>query len=232
MGVDACPKGWVAVRLHLGTHRLEASVIREAEQLFAISNTRIIAIDIPIGLPDAGPRGCDALAREQLGPRRSSVFPAPVRPALRARSRPDASRITFARDGRKVSCQAFALYDKIAAVDEVLRTSPEIRHRVFEVHPEVSFWAWNRFRPMTHRKKRREGKLERESLIRERYGSAGIATLTDLRERYWCHEVGDDDIHDAFAALWTAERINSKRFQSFPDEPAHDAVGLPMRIVF
>ena len=40
-----------------------------------------LAIDIPIGIPEAGARPADREARALLGPRRNSVFPAPVRAA-------------------------------------------------------------------------------------------------------------------------------------------------------
>ena len=232
IGVDACPAGWVAVRLHLNTRRLEGILVDQIELLFSMPAVAVAAVDIPIGLPETGRRGCDVLARERLGSRRSSVFPAPIRSALNAPSREDASRITFARDGRRVTCQAFALYGKIAKVDRLLRASPMLRQRVFEIHPEISFWAWNGYQPLAHRKKSHDGKTERLRLIRDRYGDDGIAIMTALRDRHWCHEVADDDLHDAFAALWTAERIYTAQFRSLPEEPVVDFVGLPMRIAF
>jgi predicted RNase H-like nuclease len=52
----------------------------------ALASGGIVAagIDIPIGLTASGPRSCDLEARRLLGPRRSSVFPAPAREVLRA----------------------------------------------------------------------------------------------------------------------------------------------------
>lgn len=41
----------------------------------------------------------------------------------------------------------------------------------------------------------------------------------------------DDDIFDAFAALWTAERISRGESGSLPEEPVSDSASLPMRMV-
>ena len=40
------------------------------------------------------------------------------------------------------------------------------------------------------------------------------------------------DILDAFAALWTAERIAAGRARTLPEQPPMDDTGLPMRIVY
>ena len=42
----------------------------------------------------------------------------------------------------------------------------------------------------------------------------------------------DDDIADAFAALWTARRIVAGIARSLPDVPSLDRAGLPMRMVY
>ena len=50
-----------------------------------VSAIQVIAVDIPIGLPDsAEPRAADIEARKLLGKRRSSVFPTPHRAVLEA----------------------------------------------------------------------------------------------------------------------------------------------------
>ena len=46
----------------------------------------LVLIDIPIGLPKKESRLCDRLAREKLGPRRSSVFTVPCRDAVYAKN--------------------------------------------------------------------------------------------------------------------------------------------------
>jgi hypothetical protein len=44
-------------------------------------------------------------------------------------------------------------------------------------------------------------------------------------------EVADDDILDAFAALWTAERIAPGEAVTLPEVPPRDRHGLPMEMV-
>ena len=51
------------------------------EVLDRVKQAAIIAVDVPIGLPDSGARGCALEARQILRkPRSASVFPAPVLP--------------------------------------------------------------------------------------------------------------------------------------------------------
>jgi predicted RNase H-like nuclease len=52
----------------------------------------VVAIDIPIGLPDTGRRQADLEARAVVGPRWRSVFLSPVRAALQADDHPTAVR--------------------------------------------------------------------------------------------------------------------------------------------
>jgi predicted RNase H-like nuclease len=48
----------------------------------------------------------------------------------------------------------------------------------------------------------------------------------EVRDRYRVKDVG----HDAFAALWTAERIFAGTATVLPDPPPVDAVGLRMEV--
>jgi predicted RNase H-like nuclease len=140
-GVDGTPGGWAVIIMQAGR-----SVIQKVAALSSIidgdTDFDIIAIDIPIGLLDAyeiGGRACDRAARKFLGkPRRNSIFPAPVRPVLAATLWDDAcvrSRAS-APHGKALTKQTFAILPKIREVDELLRTRPELREVVREVHPE------------------------------------------------------------------------------------------------
>lgn len=192
----------------------------------------IVALDIPIGLPDAGRRACDDEARARLGwPRRNSVFPAPIRPALDARDRAHAARITERADGRRVGAQAWALYPKIRDVDAWLRESASARRAVYEVHPEVSFWHWNGGVPFVASKKSQAGHAQRRALVEQHYGR-GIAARARAETEPRVTWLADDDILDAFAALYTAERIARGEHATLPEAPPRDAAGLPMRIVY
>jgi predicted RNase H-like nuclease len=230
-GVDGCRAGWICVLRDEAAGPIEAKVLPTAADLFSQAPTpHVIAIDVPIGLPDAGRRECDGLARQMLGwPRRNSVFPAPVRAALTARTREEASKITSGIDGRRVGIQAWSIYAKIREVDDRLRGEPSLRQRVREVHPEVCFCAWNGFQAMRVSKKRRAGREERLSLVR---GHFGPEAYEQARSGFRRKDVANDDILDAFAALWTAERILGGQAESLPNRPQTDSEGLRMEIVY
>ncbi len=82
---------------------------------------------------------------------------------------------------------------------------------------------------MPHSKKKPQGREDRLRLVTSRYGTAAWAAARDHSTK---GEVADDDILDAFAALWTAERILRGEARSLPPAPPTDRAGLPMRIVY
>ena len=96
----------------------------------------VVAVDIPIGLPDTGRRQADILARKAVGPLWPSVFMTPVRPAMEAPDYATVADLSPRLAGEGISRQAFALQAKILQVDRWVRETP---HRVVEVHPEASF---------------------------------------------------------------------------------------------
>jgi predicted RNase H-like nuclease len=117
---------------------------------------------------------------------------------------------------------------KIREVDEALRANPQLRERVYEVHPEVTFRVW-RGAAMNHSKKTQAGHADRIRLISAHFGEDAFETV---RAKHRPRDVADDDILDAFAALRTAERIANGVSRSLPEVPPFDAAGLPMRIVY
>jgi predicted RNase H-like nuclease len=225
-GVDGCRGGWVAVIAQAGAP-VRARVYKCFEDLVKdLHGARVIAVDIPIGLPDCGPRNCDLEARQRLGPRRSSVFPAPLRPVLGAQTHAEACRIRRSIEGKRMSRQSFGILNKVREVDRVLRKRPNLRRKVVEVHPELSFAMW-RGRPMRYPKRTAAGKAERLRLINPTWAEAVIRCAA-LIERKRC---GLDDLLDAFAGLWSARRLALAEAIQLPDKPAADSCQLPMRIV-
>jgi predicted RNase H-like nuclease len=230
-GVDGCKFGWIAITLNTHswviTHALHPDGVTLVN---AYSESEVIAIDIPIGLTEQGARACDQAARSLLGrPRSSSVFPAPIRPALAAPNREEADRITREADGRGVGAQAWNIYNRVRDMDGLLRSSSRLRERVYETHPEVCFRAMNGGRSMTYSKHSREGLDGRRCLIDQYFGADRFARV---RRSYPKTQVSDDDILDAFALCWTANRILRRQAASLPEPPPFDLHGLPMRILY
>ena len=80
---------------------------------------------------------------------------------------------------------------------------------------------------MAYKKKCKEGKAERRNLIVEYFGNK---VAQETRTKYLAKHVSDDDIHDAFAALWTAERIFEGKAGVIPDPSPCDAMGLHLEM--
>ena len=229
-GLDGCKPGWIAIYKGLNEREIQSGVVARIEELFAVlEELSVVAIDIPIGLTESGPRQCDRLARRAIGPRASSVFPAPIRAVIDALTYTDASRISRERQDCGISQQSFAIYPKVRSVDEALRSNPQIRDKVYEVHPEVCFRAWNGGAAMMHPKKTLTGGSDRLRLVSSHFGENAFQSV---RARHSRRDVADDDILDAFAALWTAERIAAGTARTLPEQPPVDTAGLPMRIVY
>jgi predicted RNase H-like nuclease len=222
-GIDGCGSQWLAIAHEPGSTNFVAKLYETQE--LQVQPWALAAIDIPIGLPDKGPREADIAARKFIGPRRNSVFPCPIRPALTANSWREGCEITFAHDGRRISQQTFAILPKIREVDECIR-SANLQQRFFEIHPEVSFAAWNGGW-LQHAKKNASGEEQRRMLIAKHFGTNAFADVeSQVRQR----GVATDDIGDAFAALWSANRLFSGSAQRLPNHQTKDTYGLPMNI--
>jgi predicted RNase H-like nuclease len=227
VGVDGCRAGWLVCRYIAG--EINFGVYASfAEILAGESRARVIAIDIPIGLRDDGrPRQCDLDARHLLaGGRASSVFPAPARCLLRQQDYVSACTLSRRLYGKAVSQQAFGLYRKIFEADAVME--PSLQDRVYEVHPEVCFWAVNRS-SMRHGKKSPQGYDERRTIL-----LVALAPRIPARDevRQLGLRVQPDDLLDAAVAALTAHRIAQGMAERLPVEPEFDAKGLRMEMVY
>jgi predicted RNase H-like nuclease len=188
----------------------------------------VIGVDIPIGLPEEGARKCEKEARQLLGwPHMTSVFSAPLRPCLVARTYEQACGIRFRIEEKKMSRQAFGILPKIREVDDVLATARSLSARVIEVHPEVSFLLMNGGAPMRHRKKSPDGKAERRALLEAQWPDSIEGMRASLRGQ----DYALDDLHDSMAALWSARRWVSGKARVLGDPAVRDRAGLPMKIV-
>ena len=194
-GTDGCSSGWLCIEQG-ENGLLSPRLHRTTSELLAYAGTfDLLTIDIPIGLRDDGPRQVDILARRLLGPRASSVFPAPVRAALDGESYLDACARSAAACGKRLSRQAFAILPKISEVDKGLRADSQVAERVREVHPEVCFYFLNNKQPMAHPKKSGQGYLDRFRLLERHFGAA----IADLRSQVPRRDAADDDL---WTPLW------------------------------
>jgi len=246
-GVDGCSAGWVAAFVRPDGHEARIKLVpRFVDVLEGPEQAEIIAVDIPIGLPECGGRGgrtTENTVRPLLGARQSSVFSIPSRTAVFAELGPFADQAALfgahqraclsaratSDPPRGVAIQAFMIFPKIREVDLVLRGDSSAAKRVFETHPELAFWRLNGERALSEPKKVK-GKcyepglaLRRRLLVAAGFPAA-VANGAPLRG------AGLDDLLDALACAAIARRLHAGVAQSFPHPPPRDAFGLPMAI--
>ncbi len=202
-GVDGCRAGWLLALARPGDGEVHLRVVpRFAEVIAAPEAPAVIAIDIPIGLPEQaghGGRTADDMVRPFLGARRSSVFSVPSRRAVFAEVGPfgdQQSRYAAHQRAcavarrtsdppRSITIFAFGIFSKIREVDAVLQSDRSLHGRV-----------------------------------------RAAAAVNGGPPK----GAGRDDLLDALACAAIARRIHRGLARPFPDPPERDACGLPMAI--
>jgi len=234
-GADGCSGGWIVAFVRPAGDEVRVRIMpRFADVLAAPEAPKVIAVDMPIGLPERtglGGRAAENAVRPLLGQRQSSVFSVPSRAAIYAGDYSDACRIASETSDppRKVSKQLFNIAPKIREVDECLRADADAAKRTFEVHPELAFWRLNGERALMEPKKVKSRcyepglQLRRELLIAAGLSAAAVNTAPPKG-------AGPDDLLDALACLAIARRLHANLARPFPDPPPRDAFGLRMAI--
>jgi predicted RNase H-like nuclease len=228
-GVDACRRGWVAVRLDVpgpGEVRadgLRVEAVRVHQSLAGVLGTGalegggagVVGIDMPLGLLESGWREADLAAYGLLGPRRSSVFAIPPRAVWAQDSYQAANRRCGELTGRGFSIQAWGLRAKLIEADGYRASCG---HPLYEVHPELAFGAMAGA-PLAHSKHAAAGRGLRRDLLAQ----AGIV-LPPVP-----HAPATDAL-DAAAVAWSAWRIAAGRADVIPDRPQRDGKGREIAI--
>ncbi|HEY3181191.1 MAG TPA: DUF429 domain-containing protein [Gaiellaceae bacterium] len=202
-GVDLARGGLAVVVLE--DNRVVEAFRCESFAEALLVDARVVAVDIPIGIPDAGARPADEAARRFVSPRGSSVFTTPIRRVLEAATYAEARAVASELTGKSISAQSFGLRHRILEVDEYARDD----ERVIEVHPEVSFRELAR-RPLLS-KHRADGLAERRALLEQ----AGIELPASVPR------IAEPDLLDATVSAWSARRYALGEAVSLPRE--HDA---------
>ena len=231
VGVDGCRAGWFAIGLE-AEGRWQVDIFPDVSSLWDHHRqAALILIDIPIGLKTDGSaeRRCDPKVRKLLGPRRSSVFPAPCREAIYASSYREACDINQRLTGKRLSVENWNIIPKIREMDSLLSDDASARGRIREIHPELCFRGLAG-RPMQHAKKRSEGLSERIQLLQSIYPQTA-EIINHAISTYRRKDVARDDILDALSAAVTG-LVGEKNLVSIPQEPEFDERGLRMEMVY
>ena len=223
IGVDGCRSGWLGV-IWDGGRSASAAVYPAFSDILKLE-ARFIAVDMPIGFPEraeTGGRACEQLARKLIGRRRSSVFSAPARIALRGHDYAQASQLNRAASyNLGISSQAFNIFPKMREIDALM--TPDLQSRLAEVHPELSFRLM-KGQELAHAKKKAEGRAERRTLLEQ--AGFPLGKLTSPTKGGWV----EDDLLDACACAWSALRLVDGKGLRLPQTPHLDARGLRMEI--
>jgi len=218
-GVEPCRQGWLVVSAKLQNVSMlpQAPEVMGsfAEILDARPGFTVLAVHLPIGLPDVatpGGRRCDRLARHLLGPRRGAAVISP----------PPRSAVEDA-EGKGLSAVARSLLPKIAELNRDVASYHQ--RTVYEFHPELSFYQLNDDRPLQHRKRTADGVTERMALLAERI--KGMDRILELRPS----SVDLARLLDASAGLWTARRLAARSVSRLPESPEWDEQGVRMELV-
>jgi predicted RNase H-like nuclease len=225
-GVDGCRGGWIAVRLDVVTGATANVLAPDWRSLDrGLGDARVVCVDMPIGLADAGPRPCERPARARLPKgRTSSVFAPPRRYMLGLDYRTLLAEGRARNDGG-LSIQAFNIMPRIAELDAAL--GPEDQDRVLESHPELAFHRLNGNAALP-RKTEAAGHSARLRLLE----AAGLSGLDALLAAHPRKHVKRDDVLDACVCALVARDALAGRAQRVPEPPTRDSRGLRMEIWF
>ena len=241
-GVDGCKGGWIAVR-RVGGLPIEVRVFKRFADIVAwLPDDAVIAVDMPIGLPETGTpggRAAERAARPLLKKRRSSLFAIPSRSGTYAVTGPvekggyAAAHALASKEARRtsepptgVSIQAFGIFTKIREIDALLRETPALQQRVFESHPEIAFLTLNGGMEMTWNKSGVDGEAERRQVLLAHGFDASFLSQTLLPRS----QAKQDDFLDACILALVAERIARGEAVSYPNPPDRDEFGLRVSI--
>ena len=223
MGVDAAGKhGWVGVVVDadgfvaalVAPTVAEVIALAESDPAAGADGGRLAAVgvDIPIGLVDGPSRSADVAARAYVGPRRSSVFPAPHPSVVDLDDHAEVNRRLAALGRPGLSIQAFRLFPRIREVRQIADDP-----RVVEVFPEAAFRAMAGEHLRTS-KKTWNGSAERHTLLLQAHPAIDLPG--DLGP---AGGVPTDDVLDAAAAAWSAWRVAIGVAEAHGDEHEVDA---------
>lgn len=229
VGVDGCKGGWVAVVYDVETGTLVPKFHPSFQEVLDdYPKAKAICIDIPIGLREGPqPRACDTEARKVLKRKAPAVFTPPDPRVLFETVYEDALAKSRELTGKGIFLILFGMFPKLREVNQIV--TPDMQGLVFEVHPEVCFWALAGKRPMIYKKSKPEGYEERRSLLAAELGHS-LWTRKDAFSL--ARPAQPDDVLDATVAAWTARRVAMGREGRLPVNPEKDARGRRMEMVY
>ncbi|HXE26957.1 MAG TPA: DUF429 domain-containing protein [Stellaceae bacterium] len=222
-GVDGYKRGWIAVWLD-DDLRAGWELIDNTDRLAAL-DTSMVMIDIPIGLPDTGYRGCDLAARRLLGAAAPRVFLGLRRPLLQYLDDYAAANAWCKSNGKGLAKQSFAILPKIAEIDDIM--TPARQQQFRESHPELIFRRLSGGTVLPSKHSAEGLRLRQELLTR-----LGFAALDNWLEQLPGTGAKPDDLFDACALALAARDAAQGRVTRANNDTICDSRGLRMEICY
>lgn len=225
IGVDGCKGGWIVAVLDCELRIERISSIGEILETYPDYSEFLI--DMVIGLRDSVDQlRPDDIARKELKPRGSTLFPVPSREAIYKETYEEQKKANIKTLGKSLSKQASAIIPKIREVDEFMSSHPEYKNRIDESHPELDFARLNGSVLLT-RKKDAAGIDERLKVIKRHIPGIVIPDLYVKAKELRCNV---DDIADAVCLAVTAKLKSEGLCATIPESPEMDSNGLYMKL--
>ena len=221
-GIDRWRGGWiVAESVTAGADNVALWTCAQIDDAIErLRESAVVAIDMPIALAASGRRDAEAEVRAVLGASARSVFTSPTRAAAEVDTQAEATIVNRANGGPGISAQAFGLFASIRELRAALSGS-EGNHW-WETHPETAFALMNDGEPLAS-KRTGLGVAQRLDCLRPLFSGLDDQLL-DAPPK-----VPIDDILDALAALWSAQRIASGQAEIY-GPAARDDQGFALGI--
>lgn len=212
---------WLAVQMQADNPAsAQLKPIEAASDILAMRTLRTIATTCPFHLPahiEGAGRACEQAIRPLLGARQSTVITMPAQPVLAATDRDEADALAekHTNPARKVAQKAYQRFPLIRALQQAMVETDH--QKLIETHAELAFRAMNGHTPMAEPRTIKgiphpPGLAERRAhLLNE--GFTATFLDQDLPDT-----VSRQDLYDAIAAAWVANRYLLKQAEAFPDQ--------------
>jgi predicted RNase H-like nuclease len=234
-GVDGCKRGWIiAMAQSWPFHEplriefcLDFNAVLEATQ-----TCQVVAVDIPIGLPDDSDiRDCDLGAQKALSNKRSSVFLTPPRSCLEAKDPMEFQRMHKKTRGKGAGLPVWGIVPKMLEVNRLMEKlvadDPAVQDRIIEFHPELT-WQCLAGSTKLSSKRCAEGVLQRISLL-EHLTQGWLPPFPQKISG----NPAIDDVLDAIVGISAAQNFlgRTELARRYPTgEPRRNSNGLRMEI--
>lgn len=227
IGVDGCKGGWIAAIISRGNLKIDRyETISDIVKVYPEFDEFLV--DMVIGLPsNKNHVRPDTYARQIIKERSSTIFPAPCRQAVYAKTVAEAYEENERVLGKKFTPLTLGIIPKMRELDSFLQNNRKYKNVIKESHPEVCFAKLNS-KTMLSKKSEIDGIEERIQLLANYIPDLSTIKLLTLSRSLKC---SIDDIVDALCLSITANLAAQGYYEVIPNSPMSDDTELRMQMI-